>query len=386
MFDLIRIATKDIKGLWTVLIAFGMAAAAFCLCFAGAIFVSVSQEEGMPYELSVSGNNGLKDADIATISAIPDVKAATLVLQIPVTIKTGDYSAEFMLTGVNSSYINEKFSQGGVFPDSSVMPYIILNNAACKAFEKPGSIPSASDTGDEESAPDINWLSTGFTIKAGGENNNVGGKVCGILVKSEDEDEQPKGYISIASAKELLKADVQDADASMADVRIKNIGCAAAVSQALENMGYQVSNPNEDLQKKWDGEFGEMAYLITGGVFLLIFTALLTAARRKISVFQQREAFIMLRWMGMKEKEIKRLFVVEYIILSLIGIAVGIIIALSLPSFLSQDLKGMSVYMLPIPFGVAALSTAVCMIVSVMPLAIINPISYEQLSTQCINQ
>lgn len=367
LFDLIRIAAKELKGFWTVLIAFGMAAAAFCMCFAGAILISVSQEENMPYELNVSGNVGLKDADITKISAIPQVRAATLVLQVPVTIKTGDYSAELTLTGIDSAYINQKFSQGGVFPNSSVMPYIILNNAACMEFSKPGSIPSADGTGNED-VPDINWLTTGFTIQAGGENSTVTAKVCGIL-KSEDEDqqeEQPQGFISIAAAKGLLKTGGQDAGISTADVRVKNIGCAAAVSQAIETLGYQVSNPNEDLQKKWDSEYGEMAYLIVGGAFLLFLMAVLSAARRKIYVFQQKEAYAMLRWMGMKN--IRSLFSIQSAILSLIGIAAGIIIALSLPSFLSQDLKGISVYMLPIPFEAVAVSLIICIITGLLSL------------------
>ena len=139
--DLLWMALKNLKGKFNALIVVGVAISAFCLCFAGAVLLTVQQEKSLPYELNVlSGTDKLSDNEVAEISKLPDVTAASPMLQVPVTVQTGGYKTQLILTGIDGSYLNEAFSQGGVFPDSSDMPYIVLNKAACKLFkDKNGS-------------------------------------------------------------------------------------------------------------------------------------------------------------------------------------------------------------------------------------------------------
>lgn len=371
IFDLLKLAAKTLKGRWAVVPVVGITIGMFCLCFAGAVLTKVQQEKSMPCELNVtSGTSEISDSIVVEISKIPEVSAVTPLLTVPVTVKTGDYSAELTLTGITPAYLNYEFSEGGVFPDSSVMPYIILNEATCKLFNN-GDNDSWSEA--ETLVPDINWLNAEFTLILGESKRQVISKVCGIL--SGEEEQQPLAYISISCAKDLLQRKNRNADYTGANVRINNIGCSESVTKKIDALGLTVSNSGEELQKEWNTETNEMAYLIVTGIFSLLCAAILMTACRKISLLEKKEEYEALRWIGMKGKEIGRLFVIQSVIISLFGIAVGILMSTSLPSFLSPELQGTSIFTLPVPFGVAALSAAISVAAGMVPFLNIKSIS-----------
>jgi hypothetical protein len=466
--DLLRIAAKNLKGRWMILPALGMAISIFCLCFAGAVLVTVQQEKSKPYELAVSdsGNAGITDSTVAQIDKLPNVTAATALLQVSASVKTGIYSAQLTLTGIDPSYLNTSLSKGGVFPQSGDMPYIVLNAAAEKQFSKnqsmnsqagggvdagsgnatsggaknqtdvgtdtgnanagtgtdtdpdsaAGSDPGAQtnigtdsgsagttadtgsenalgsdfgnqtgtstqndagsdlnidadsssdvnadtevESGDDTNAPKIDWLNVSYTLQTGASGQQIPVKVCGLIAGS-DKGQEPAAYISLSAAKNLLQQSGQSTNYTGAKVRVKNIGYADSVSQAISELGLTVTNSNASLQSKWDNESKEMTYLIILGAFCLLCSSVLITVWRKISIQEQKRSWEALRWLGMKEKTIDVLFLIQAVIVSLIGTVVGIIVALSLPSFLPTALKGSSIYTLPIPFGVILISIVI---------------------------
>lgn len=362
IFDLTRLAIRNLKGRWAVLPVIGFAVAAFCLCFSGAILTTVQEEKSHPYELvlSVQGSAGVTDSTIADILKIADVKAATSILQVPVAIQTGEYTAQLTLTGVDAGYPGGVYTQGSMFPTDSVMPYIVMNEAACKQFAK-----EEKDIGKE--TPDIDWLDASYSLSIGEESRSVTSKVCGILSDGDAEDAEPMAYVSLPIAKELLRERNQPTTAQAAWVRVTNIGCADAVSKQLSALGLAVTNSTEELQAEWDAEMKEMVYLLVIAVFCLACASVMLAANRAITLEQKKEAFDMLRWMGMKGRNISRLFLLHALIVSVFGAIIGLVASLSLPSFLPPELKGTSSYMLSIPFLAAAVSFSGCILLAVIP-------------------
>jgi len=363
-FDLVRLACRSLTGRQAVLPVAGIAAAAFCLCFAGTIFTTVQQEKALPYELifSSEGNTGLTDNIMAEISQMQSVLAATPVLPVPAAVKTGEYSAKLMLTGIDAVYMESDFSSGRRFPDNSVMPYIVLNEAACKQFA------NSKAYAQEAATPEINWLSAGFSLQAGEGSRWITSKVCGILTKEEaDETQEPAAYISLPVAKELLQNSGQSADYTAAYVRVTNIGQAASVSKALAALGLSVTNSTGELQAGWDADIKEMVYLIVTGAFGLCCASVLLAAERRISLLQQRQAWDMLRWMGLKGRSLRSLFCVQNVLLSVIGTALGILAATALPLFLSSGTVTESNFALAVPFQVAVVSAVICMAAGLLP-------------------
>lgn len=411
--DLLRISLKTLKKQWTILLAAGMAGCTFCLCFSGAIFNVLRQEKARPYELVVSseGTERLSDEMIARLSEIPGVKAVTPVLQVPVSIKTGKYTAQLTLTGIDAAYLQEPFSAGGIFPDSSVMPYIVLNAAACKQFADDGEKP-----------PTVDWLNAGFLLQTGGSGKasvpNTGGKaaasgdggkesasgkedkaampvdngkisagnggktavagkggktisskVCGTLAQqSKQVEQEPSAYISLAAAKDLLRKSGQSTDYTAAHVRVINSGEAARVSKAITVLGITAANPNESLQAKWDAFLKEANYLAAMGAFGLLCSATLFSVWRKAFFLEQKESLDMLLWFGMSPKNLNRLFIMQMLIHSFLGGAIGLVVSFSLPSFLPADLGEASVFMLSIPPGTAVLSVAICTAAVFLPI------------------
>ncbi len=381
IFDLARIALKSLKGRWAVLPAAAAAIGVFCLCVAGTALTVVQQEKSQPYELSFSSQDSdITENDIAKISEIEDVKAATPVLEVPVSVIAGDYSAELSLAGIYPSYLNEKFKAGGIFPESGVMPYIVLNEAACKKFKSEEDNMEYEYFGGDETeaeetdAPNVDWLSESIKIKTG-EGNPVISKISGIL-SGEEEDEQPAAYISVSAAKGLLPPGEQGS--AKASVRITNIGCAEKVSRGITALGFNIDNTNDELQAKWDSQEGQIAYLFVISIFSLLCFSALTASSRKISMLEHQKEWMMLKWTGLRDKDIGRIFIIRMLALAVFGMFAGILVSTSLPSFLDPDPTGTSVYTLPVPFWVAAASGAVFLLAGIAPsLNIKKFVSYE---------
>ncbi len=357
MHDLFQLAIKNIKGRWALLPAAGVAAGVFCLCFAGAILTTVRQEKARPYELIVSSgsNAGITDRSMMTISEIPDVAAVTAVLQIPVSMKTGKYEAQLTLTGVDAKYLTGKFTDGGSFQSSSAMPYIILNAAACRQFSEN---KEASDD-----APEIDWLNAAFLLQAGEGSRPVTSKVCGIFEDAGRESMEPAAYISLSTAKGLLRSSGQSADYPTAYVRVVNMGQAVKVSKAITALGLAVTNSNAGLQEKWNGQIKEMRYLLMLGMLSLICSAALIAAWRRTYIAEHKPVLDMLRCMGVRQRDIGRLYAMQSLFLFLTGAAAGISVSIFLPWFLPAELVETSCFALPIPFNVIGAGIMICIAV-----------------------
>ncbi|MHB1313929.1 MAG: FtsX-like permease family protein [Christensenellales bacterium] len=381
--DLFKLAFKNFRSRWVVLPLVGIAISAFCLCFAGAVLTTVQGEQALPYELFISAEESkesLSQKALSKISELPDVTAASPVVRVPVTIKTGRYAADLLLTGVNASYISAEFSEGTAFQDSSVMPYLILNEAACKQFSEvkendSGDQINVDSDEDDDEIPPIDWLNASFSLQAGEDGHWTVSKVCGILNGDKDEDEEaeePVAYISLAAAKELLQKSGQSAENAGLYVRLRNIGSAQSVSKAIMKLGFKVDNAEPTLQKKWDMVLKEMVYLLVIGIFCLLCSAVLMEVWRKIYLREKKDTWVMLRWIGMKENDIGKIFILQALMISLSGILIGIIAGASLPSFLSAESAETSIYTIQIPFAIAAASAVVCIIFSMFPFIKIN--------------
>ncbi len=346
--ELFKIARKGLWGAGAALPIAGFAVALFCLCFAGAVFFSVRQEKAQPYEI-VAYTEQFSQEEIAKIAQTENVTAVTPVLEVPVRITVGVYTADLTLTGIDVAYLQGAFSQGSVFPEESVMPYIVLNTAACRQFTNGEDRP-------EEELPAVDWLGARFSIQTGEGTSAVVSKVAGIL----EADENAAAYISLSTAKKLLRKSGGDTAYTVLYVRVKNIGCAQSVADALVAQGGNVVNATQALEEEWDKKLGEMTYLIVTGGFCLLCTAALLAAREKAASLQNKGAREMLKWMGMANKDLSRLSMIRLALLFWPGMAAGALASLSLPAFLFPTSAQDSIFLLGIPWTVLCVGILLC--------------------------
>lgn len=369
--DRLALAAKGLQGRWAVLPAAGMAIAAFCLCFAGAVVMSVEQEKSEPYELQVMAESGaVEDSDIAAIREMEDVTAATALLDVPVVVTADEYTAELTLTGIDPAYLREVFAQGGMFPDSGVMPYIVLNKAALKTFTKDKDAKDlyGGEMGGEQpsgtAVPEIDWLNADVSVQMG-EGKTIVARICGIL-DGDEEEQESASYISLEAARTLLRDSGQLPTYTGARVRVTNIGAAEAVSREISRFGLTVTNSNAELQARWDGETKEMTYLILIALFGLLCSAVLLAAWRRMSRLENGAAYAALEWLGLRRRDIRTLFMLQSLMISVIGAVIGILVSLLLPSFLTAGETTDTIFLLPVPFLAVLVSAVVCVLAGLM--------------------
>ena len=374
--DLTRIAVKNLKGRWVLLPILGLAISTFCFCYAGAVITTMAEEKAQPYEFSVmSGSTDVTDYAVLQISELENVEAVTSVLEVPVSVAIGDYTAQLMLVGIDSDYLREVLSQGEMFPDSSAMPYIVLNEAVLEQFKI-----ESSNTAIDMETDNTDWPSESVSITTSEGMRPVVSKISGILMKIDEQEQEPVAYISLSVAKHLLQQSGMKADYTRMSVRVKNIGSADNVSKSVAELGLMVSNNNDELQRKWDMETKEMTYLIVIGAFCLLCSAVLMMAWRKISMLEQKEALSMLRWIGMRNKQIIGIYMIQSLMIASFGVAIGVIVSVSLPSFLSPKMTEVTIFTLAIPLETLALSAAICIAACIVPL-----LNFKKMLQQILN-
>lgn len=95
-------------------------------------FQQIQAEKNTPYELTATTDNN--SIDLNTLMQIEGVERISPVVNLNATFSLNEYKLDCEIKAVYSSFPSLKFIQGTIYPDSSNMPYLILNKAAAKAF------------------------------------------------------------------------------------------------------------------------------------------------------------------------------------------------------------------------------------------------------------
>lgn len=95
-------------------------------------FQQIQTEKDTPYELTATTDNS--NIDLNTLMQIEGVERISPVVNLNATLSVNEHKLDCEIRAVYSSFLNLKFTQGTMYPDSSNMPYLVLNKAAAKAF------------------------------------------------------------------------------------------------------------------------------------------------------------------------------------------------------------------------------------------------------------
>ena len=107
------------------------------LCFlfsACQIFQQIQAEKNTPYELIATTDNS--NIDLNALMQIESVERISPVAKLNATLSLNEYKLDCEISAVYSSFLSLKFTQGTMYPDSSNMPYLILNKTAAKTFSQ----------------------------------------------------------------------------------------------------------------------------------------------------------------------------------------------------------------------------------------------------------
>lgn len=95
-------------------------------------FQQIQNEKNTPYELTATTEND--SIDLNTLMQIEGVERISPVVNLNATLSLNEYKLDCEIRAVYSSFLSLKFTQGTMYPNSSNMPYLILNKAAAKGF------------------------------------------------------------------------------------------------------------------------------------------------------------------------------------------------------------------------------------------------------------
>lgn len=105
-------------------------------------FQQIQTEKNTPYELTATTDNS--NIDLNTLMQIEGVERISPVVNLNATLSLNEYKLDCEIRAVYSSFLSLKFSQGTMYPDSSNMPYLVLNKAAAKSFSQEHQTITAS--------------------------------------------------------------------------------------------------------------------------------------------------------------------------------------------------------------------------------------------------
>lgn len=105
-------------------------------------FQQIQTEKDTPYELTATTDNS--NIDLNTLMQIEGVERISPVVNLNATLSLNEYNLDCEIRAVYSSFLSLKFTQGTMYPDSSNMPYLVLNRAAAKSFSQEHQTITAS--------------------------------------------------------------------------------------------------------------------------------------------------------------------------------------------------------------------------------------------------
>lgn len=260
------------------------------------------QELDEPYILSgtVTGRT-----DLEKYIGIPGIEAVTPVLFFESKITAKGAALSGTVTAVLTDYLDLSFILGGVFPNDSNMPFLILNQYAAQHF---------LDENKKEITLSVNDT---VTITIGEEEEPA--ILCGIF---EDGLERAVAYMSYS----LAAREIPTGDNISLLLRLRNTEDLVRCAKALKKLGVSVSY-DEALPERWQLTKQQIFQAAVSSLVLLFCTAVQMSEQHKR---EQREAVSerqALALSGLGEKELQWIFPLRILFADLSCLLLAIAIA-----------------------------------------------------------
>lgn len=308
---------------FSILFLIGIAAGSYCWCAGGGLAAGVQEQLSKTYELYALPTSSIITGELVPeIQQIEGVAAASVTKDLTAVLQSGDHSAEMTLEGIGVGYLQEEISEGTVFPDETVMPYIILNKAGWDLLQ------DKDENGETIQGTD--WSESSVSILAGTESYAIAAKICGIM---DDGKEDPKAYVSISSTKMLAG----DSSFTGYVARARETRYAKSVSEKLAALGLDVQNTVPVEQSDWDGKNKEAGYLMLLGSAVIFYSVFLYLNLENPMHTKNRYKLEMLRSIGLCASDLLKIFLLKSIFLFCTGFAFGLVCYALIPQMIAPE-------------------------------------------------
>lgn len=271
-------------------------------------FQQIQTEKDTPYELTATTDNS--NIDLNTLMQIEGVERISPVVNLNATLSLNEYKLDCEIRAVYSSFLSLKFTQGTMYPDSSNMPYLILNKAAAKAFTH------------EYQAIAVTPEDTVMMNANGTERKAI---ICGIF---DDGSETPAVYMSYDAAQREYGISGQTELVFL----LNNMGVAEDVVTALQRQNIYASF-DSNLTLAWEllqTQCWQTALLSVG---LLACAVALIREKRIIERTRTQSEIAMLLLCGMTADAVGSIYPLRIVLTGLACTFTAILIALIMGAF-----------------------------------------------------
>ncbi len=268
-------------------------------------YSQLCEELSSPYVLSgsVSGQ-----AELEKYYEISSIDVATPVLNVDATLSGQIASLSASITAVTSDYVDVTFLRGGVFPDESNMPFLVLNRYAAEHFTTQDDTVIALDVND--------------TVMMTIQEREVFSVICGIF---EDGLDQPVAYMSYTVASRILPKE-ETIDLLFRLKRTDNLEEAA---KKLDKLNVSITY-DRSFPERWKLTKQQIYQTFLSALVLLLCSAVQMAGQNKR---ERQEALPQLQALclcGLNQGQVGMLFVLRTLFTELTCFAVGIMGAIIL--------------------------------------------------------
>ena len=283
---------------------------------------------------AAGGPGSLSGGTLQAVQALPGVEAASLLWQLSGNLVYGDYQAQVSLWGMDGACLSGTWLQGGVYPESSAMAYLVLNRAALDAFRNERQIPL-------EAPEAVDWLRAEVEFSGGaapsgagtaGESASLSGgiyseaalsgtpvRVCGVL---EDGLEEPRAYLSGEQARSLQGAQGGAESPQTLWLRLTDAGARGPVVRELAALG--ISAEGEDAREAdWDAREERRNLYLGAGAAILLCGFLVFGYQERLERRRETSAYHALEQQGLPQWRLRTVARTRWILLVAAGGALG---------------------------------------------------------------
>ena len=381
--DLFSLALRGVGRDWKrciaalLLLAVGIGS----MCFGFTLGREVYQEKSLPSELRFIATAEGELTEEARQKALETevVLAASLVLEVPITLVKGENSVFLTATGIDASMLQEETITGNLFPESDVMPYLVLDGASAqKLFGYNQAAEGGAEQAVEEEvelymgaiAPVEENTSSSQDVKDGGsaaENaapvptqpqiRNFVAKISGVLQREEAETtQQAQSFMGLGAARKLLQENNQAVQYAGLAVRMENWYAAPQVMAAMETLHLQPQELVTQQQEAWAAQEKETGYLLSSGGLVLLAGALLLASQMGTALTERKKLLYSRYKLGMAISTQWKILLLQGAFLGLAAGLAGSLLALLMPYLVGASTTA---FTLGIPADIVLLAIAV---------------------------
>lgn len=222
---------------------------------------------------------------------IEGVERISPVESLNATLSMNEYKLDCEISAIYSSFLTLKFTQGTMYPNSSNMPYLILNKTAAKAFayENQTHTVSAEDT---------------VMMKANGVERKA--IVCGIF---DDGSEIPVVYMSY----DIGHKEYGSSGYTNLIFHLNNVGSAENVVSALQRQNIYASF-DSNLTLAWEllqKQCRQTAFL---SIALLTCAVTLIREKRSAEITNSQSETVMLLLSGMTADAVRSIYPIRIVL------------------------------------------------------------------------